>query len=261
MKAVNRLIPLPHMVVLAAVFLGSACQRHAGFSGARAWGVKPRDAGDPMEFAGRRSSHPAPEPRSAESAAALPVPNPYYRNRTPHTTSRRRQEILRKLKTITFDRIDYPGVPLGEVVRHLNEETKRLDPEKKGVNFMLLSPTATSEASVQDLVNAPAGPGDPFAPPAGAAGVRLDAADLENVTVNIDPPLSDLPLVHVLDAITKKADTLIQFAVTDYAVVIWPRTPRDADRFFRTFRSSPGAFQQGLEGVQGVPMTGVGAAQ
>ncbi len=243
----RRLITLLRIVVVAALALGAGCRSPS--SGAQTWGFKPRSAEEPMRIAGRASARPASSARDAGQASNLPVPNPYYRNRTANTTSRRRQEIVRKLKTITFEKVEYPGIPLGEVVRHLNDETRRLDPGKEGINFLLLSPTATSEAGAQGLVVAPADPADPFAPPA-AAGVRIEEAELENVLINIDPPLRDLPLIHVLDAVTRKADAGIQFAVTDYAVVIWPKMPGDADRFFRNLRSSPGAFQQGLEGVR-----------
>jgi len=249
MKAVNRLIPLFQMVLVAAAGLGAGCRSSPLSPGARAWGFKPQAVDEPARRVGRVATVPPATAETIGRESGLPVPNPYYRNWTAKTTSRRRQEIVRKLKAITLQKVEYPGIPLGEVVRHLNEETKRLDPEGKGINFMLLSPTATSEAGAQELAGAQAGPADPFGPAAGA-GVRIEEADLEDVLVNIDPPLHDLPLVHVLDAITRKADTRIQFAVTDYAVVIWPKTPRDADRFFRNFRSSPGAFQQGLEGVR-----------
>ncbi len=185
---------------------------------------------------------PAARSRQATRASALSFPNAHLRTNTVNVTSQRRQEILHKLKTIMFDKIEYREIPLGEVVRHLNERTRELDPAEKGVQFMLLSPTATSEVSLRST--------------APANGVQFEEADLENVIVDIDPPLRDLPLIYVLDAIVKKADTAIQFAVTDYAVVIWPRAPGGEDRFFRTFRASPGFFQRGLEGVQGTPLGG-----
>ena len=125
-----------------------------------------------------------------------PVPNPYFRTNTVNVTTRRRQAILHKLKTIT----------------------------------------------------------------AGEARV-IHSVDLENVVIDIDPPLRDLPLVYVLDAIAKKADSPIQFAVLDYAVVIMPKSPGQTDRFFRSFRANGDIFQQGLQGVQGVPFNGVGSSQ
>lgn len=183
---------------------------------------------------------------------ALPVPNSYLRTNAVNVASRRRQEMVRKLKTITFNEIQFDEIPLGEVMRYLKEETRKRDPEGKGLNFMLFSPAAN------DGVNMTRGPG----PATSRQGVVVQPTlDLENVIIDIDPPLRDLPLLYVLDAITRKADAPIQFAVTDYAVVAWPKTPGESDRFFRTFRGSPGIFQQGLEGVIGIPANGVGLTQ
>ena len=193
-----------------------------------------------------------------------PVPNPYFRTNTVNVTTRRRQAILYKLKTITFEEIHLDEIPLSEVIRYLNSETKRLDPDKQGVNFLLLSPAATDGVSiVVDGPNAGAVP-DPFGPaaPIAAGEARvIHSVDLENVVIDIDPPLRDLPLVYVLDAIAKKADSPIQFAVLDYAVVIMPKSPGQTDRFFRSFRANGDIFQQGLQGVQCVPFNGVGSSQ
>lgn len=197
-------------------------------------------------------------------AIRTPIPNPYFRTNIVNVTTRRRQAILHKLKTITFEEIHLDEIPLSEVVRYLNTETKRLDVDKQGVNFMLLSPAATDGVAIEFGVgNANAVP-DAFGPsapiPAGEARV-IQSVDLENVVVDIDPPLRDLPLVYALDAIAKKADSPIQFAVTDYAVIIFPKTSGQTDRFFRSFRASGDLFQQGLQGVQGVPFNGVGSSQ
>lgn len=241
----NRVKPvflIPRLLVFLAIALGTGCGAPGGYPGARAWGLKPRSPDAAITPVGRRSTRgnaPTSVPVSADPSA-LPVPNPYYRNRTANATSRRRQDIVRKLKTMTLDKVAYPGIPLGEVVRHLNEESIRLDPEGRGINFLVLSPAATSEANARDPAGAPVAPGN-----------RIEEADLENALVRLDPPLHDLSLIHALDAITKTAETSIQFAVTDYAVVIWPKTSRDPVLFQRSFRSSPGVFQQGLEGVQG----------
>lgn len=233
----------------------------------------------PGSSASRYSADLSPSAPSAPSVAAapdavpsfrgqvgLPVPNPYFRTNTVNVTSRRRQAILHKLKTITFEEVHLDEIPLPEVIRYLNAETKRLDVDKQGVNFMLLSPAASDGVSIElggANGNANAIP-DPFGPPgpvpAGQARVT-QTVDLENVVIKIDPPLRDMPLVYALDAIAKSADSPIQFAVTDYAVVIWPRTPGQTDRFFRSFRGGGDIFQQGLQNVQGVPFNSIGSSQ
>lgn len=231
--------------------------------GCRPYTPPPGSGGRPAEI--QRSAQTEPGKVSSSTARsnqsrsntrpgkrALPVPNPYLRTNTVNVASRRRQEIVHKLKSITFDEIQFDEIPLGEVIRYLKEETAKRDPGKKGLNFMVFSPAAKDGVNVRRNPN----------PGSTDQGVVVEQTlDIENVVIDIDPPLRDLPLLHVLDAIMKKADAPIQFAVTDYAVVVWQKTPGESDRISRTFRGSPGNFQQGLEGVIGIPANGVGLAQ
>ncbi len=70
------------------------------------------------------------------SRELLPVPNPYARTNLVHT-GQGRQAIMTKLDRIRLDSVKYDGVPLGEVIVILNEEAKKRDPEKRGINFLL----------------------------------------------------------------------------------------------------------------------------
>lgn len=248
----------PTLVIGAAMMAGIGCRPYTPPPGSSA-----------SKYSADRSPSGAASSDAGPAHGAevgLPVPNPYFRTNTVNVTSRRRQAILHKLKTITFEEIHLDAVPLPEVIRYLNAETKRLDVDKQGVNFMLLSPAASDGVSIQfggANGNANAIP-DPFAEagavPPGEARVT-QTVDLENVVIKIDPPLRDMPLVYALDAIAKCADSPIQFAVTDYAVVVWPKTPGQTDRFFRSFRGSGDMFQQGLQNVQGVSFTGGGVSR
>lgn len=254
--------------ILAAFVVGAAMFS----SGCRPYTPPP---GNPGAHKSARLSAPSTLPETRDSASVddapsrrvgiqTPVPNPYFRTNTVNVTSRRRQAILHKLKTITIEEIHFDEIPLPEVMRYLNAETKRLDADKQGVNFLLLSPAATDGVSVQvgggneNPVPDPFGQTEPV--PAGEALVT-QSVDLKSVVIDIDPPLRDMPLVYALDAIAKKADYPIQFAVTDYAVVVWPKSPGQTDRFFRSFRASGDLFQQGLEGVQGIPINGLGSSR
>ena len=91
----------------------------------------------------------------------VPNPNQYYRTNAeiPYMihTSKGRQRIMAKLDTIVFPEVSYDGLPLNEVVKIISDDTKKYDPDKKGLNFIVNS-------VLEDA--APAGPaGGANAPP------------------------------------------------------------------------------------------------
>jgi hypothetical protein len=125
----------------------------------------------------------------------------------PTVTNRERSAITTKLGTIRFDSVNYENMPLSEVVKILKAETIKRDPEKKGINFML---------------NPNPGP-----------------VDFDSINIRIEPPVADLRLVDVLDAIVKVADQPIRYSVEDYGVVFSPREPEARDGAEEVF-SFPG---------------------
>ena len=136
------------------------------------------------------------------------VPYPQYgRNME---TSKARQKIVDKLESTQFDSVPYDNLPLGEVVRHLIDETKKRDPEKKGINF-LVDPNSPAPSAVTARVDPVTGL--PIAP------APLEAVDIRSIQIKIDPALTNVRLVDVLDAIVKVADRPIRYSITDYAVV------------------------------------------
>jgi len=117
--------------------------------------------------------------------------------KAPPATGQGRQMIAGKLDRIRLDKIFYDGLPLGEVVKHLMDEARKRDPEKKGVNFMLTS-----------FGNADTPSSEPVEP-----------VDINSITIKIMPPLSDVRLVDALDAVVKVADRPIKYSIEDYGVV------------------------------------------
>ena len=130
---------------------------------------------------------------------------------SPPAASRGRQAIISKLESIRLDTVRYDGLPLGEVVLNLRDEVKKRDPEKKGINFMINpNPPADSAPGVPPAVGSN---GSPLpAPP-------REAVDISAIAVKINPPLSDVRLADVLDAVVKVADHPIKYSVEDYGVV------------------------------------------
>jgi hypothetical protein len=110
---------------------------------------------------------------------------------------------MNKLDTIRLESVMYDNLPLSEVVRHLADESKKRDPEKRGINFLI--------HVAQPVV----------VPQPGVSGpTAMEAVDLNSVSVRLNPPLTNVRLADVLDAIVKVADHPIKYSINDYAVVI-----------------------------------------
>jgi hypothetical protein len=118
-------------------------------------------------------------------------------------------ELEAKLKKILLPEVSFDGLPLGEVLKHLNQESMQRDPEKIGVNF-LINPN----------------------PPPGAAAVAVDPAtglptaaasaenvDVSSILIKFNLPLHHVTMKNVLDAVVEVADHPIEYSIKDYAVV------------------------------------------
>jgi type II secretory pathway component GspD/PulD (secretin)/tetratricopeptide (TPR) repeat protein len=177
----------------------------------------------------------------------LPVPNPYARTNAVHT-SPSRQAIFSKLDRIHIDSLKFEGLPLSEVIISLNDEARKRDPERRGINFLISQ-------------SADAGGGAPAAPQIGPDGNPLppaptEAVDVGGIQIKINPPLTDVRLVDALDAIVKVAEKPIKYSIEDYAIIFSLKTTElDATGrpvrplFVRSFKVDPNTFYQGLQSV------------
>jgi general secretion pathway protein D len=170
----------------------------------------------------------------------LPVPNPYGRTNIVHTGAGR-QSIISKLERIQLNDVKYDGLELNDVIRNLSEEAKKRDPDKAGINFIILADTGAA---------APSNPGaiDP-ATGLPASALPTETVDVGSVHVKINPPLSNVRLADVLDAIVKTADKPIKYSIEDYAIVFSLKTAEPTPLYTRTFRVDPNTFEQGLQSV------------
>ena len=188
------------------------------------------------------------------------MPNQYYRTNSEvpnmvHTTKGRRA-ILHKLNAIRFDEVFFDGVPLPDVVKFLSDESRKLDPERKGLNFLVNSVIRDSPR----LGAAATPPGGPPAPPLDAAGNPIPApaaaaqpVDLDTVLIRTSLPVRDVTLAQLLDILVKCADQPVRVSVEDYAVMFVANNSENPPLFTRAFRVDPNTFVQGLQGVTFVP--------
>jgi type II secretory pathway component GspD/PulD (secretin) len=172
----------------------------------------------------------------------LPVPNPYARSNNLIYTGLGRQTIMTKLDRIRLDTVKYDGLPLGEVIMNLSEESRKRDPEKRGINFLVNQNVDTGGAAAAAApVLGPDGNPLPAPPP--------EQVDMGAISIKINPPLNDIRLADVLDAIVKVADRPIKYSIEDYAIVFSLKGRDTIPLYVRTFKVDPNTFQQGLQGV------------
>jgi hypothetical protein len=167
---------------------------------------------------------------------------PAHKQKTP-TASSGLQVISNKLERIRLDTVRYDGLPLGEVVINLLEESKKRDPEKKGINFLINQNLDPGEATaIPTVILGPNGNPVP-SPPA-------ESVDVGSIAIKINPPLNDVRLVDVLDAVVKVADRPIKYSVEDYGVVFSPRGAEPGRKEEIGFTFPGGTPSQFLNAVQ-----------
>ena len=157
----------------------------------------------------------------------LPEANPYATTNTVHT-SRGRQLIYNKLDRIRLNELKFEGLPLSEVVKTLEEQSRLRDPDRRGINFIISS-------SVDIPQQAPGGGVDPVTG-LPTPGAPVELLDVSAINVRLVPGLRDVRLADALDAITKVADKPIKFSVEDYAVIFTQRLPQAEQLFTRRYR-------------------------
>ena len=177
----------------------------------------------------------------------LPVPNPYARSNNLVHTGSGRQAIISKLDRIRLDTVKYDGLPLSEVIINLSDESRKRDPDKRGINFLIPSPAITnaaSEAAPDPWTGVPK-PATPATP-----------VDLFSLPITIKPPLTNVRLVDVLDAIVKVAGQPIKYSIEDHAIVFSARPSQESPPLYiRTFKVDSNTFYQGLQPAMGAAMT------
>ncbi|MBI3849133.1 MAG: hypothetical protein HY298_02410 [Verrucomicrobia bacterium] len=166
----------------------------------------------------------ATQKTTTNSAQWPPVTaNPYTRTNLIRT-GKGRQAILSKLDQIRFDEVHFEGVPLSKVVETLAIESKNRAPDKRGVSFIINPHTDIQSTGGID-------------PTTGLPTTVVEQVDIGSVIIRINPPLQDVRLADVLDAIVKVADKPIKYSIEDYAIVFslkkGEETPPLYTRFFR----------------------------
>jgi len=142
-----------------------------------------------------------------------------------------------RLSRIVLPEFSSSGRSLNDILVSLGRQSRQLDPDGRGANFVIdrsnLNSSYTSSPTVIDTVTGLPVPSDPGDIP---------------ITV---PRLRNVSLGEILDTIVKSAPRPIQYSILDYAVV-FSSTPRNPEpRFSRRFKVDPVKFIESLESIAG----------
>jgi general secretion pathway protein D len=148
--------------------------------------------------------------------------------------------ITEKLRRIVIPRIDFEDTTVEEAIdflrlRSAELDTLELDPTKKGVNFVIRRPRATTGAAPAADAGLDAG--------ATASALPAPAADPGTLRVR-ELRVRNVPLSVALKYICDQAK--LRYKVDDFAVTLVPQTETGEDLFSRTFRVPPD-FASGLD--------------
>jgi len=100
----------------------------------------------------------------------------------------------------------------------LDEKSRKRDPEKQGINF-LINPNATQAATTTAI---DPNTGQPIQSP------PSEPLDMNSVIVRFNLPLRNVRLKDVLDAVVKVGDKPIEYSIEDYGV-IFSQSPKQSD--------------------------------
>jgi beta-lactamase regulating signal transducer with metallopeptidase domain len=130
--------------------------------------------------------------------------------------------------------VAFDGVPLSEVSRQLQEWSRVHSPEGDRVNFVMTVPVNNrTEASASSAETLP----------------------VRDITIRIDPPLRDVRMIDLLEAITQSASAPLGFTVEPYGVVFQHLSQIRPQLITRVFRVDIDKMGQGLTNLTGLEST------
>jgi beta-lactamase regulating signal transducer with metallopeptidase domain len=167
----------------------------------------------------------------------LPTGNaPNARDARPAAISPKRQAIYDKLRSTRLNEWGpLDNLPLNEVIRALSAESRRIDPETKGVNF-IISGNAVPNPGVVDPNRLP-------------IARTNEPVDLKDMVIRLGTAIKNPTLEEVLNIVVKIADKKIKYSVEDYGVLISPAGNEPTPLHTRFFHMGSNDFQRALQSM------------
>jgi hypothetical protein len=106
----------------------------------------PAPAPAPATAAAPKSSAPTAAPSGSDEAFMRRYGLVGPRSSTPQQDAAKRNRLEAKLNGMVLPEASFDALPLGEVLKILSDQARKLDPEKQGINF-LINPNPPQGAS------------------------------------------------------------------------------------------------------------------
>jgi hypothetical protein len=177
-------------------------------------------------------------------------------------TNPKREKIEAMLNEIILPEIQFDGLPLSEVVSVLSDRAVKLDPKKKGINFLINANVPSTTPPTIDPTTGLAAPSP------------VEAIDVNSIMVKFSLPLRNVSLKDTLEAVVKVAERPIEYSVEDYGVVVSAKetatpgvtfaarpVPAREPLFAATFKMDTNTFLAGLENAFGITVPKAVAGQ
>jgi general secretion pathway protein D len=144
----------------------------------------------------------------------------------------RQAAITEKLNKIIIPEINYREAVVSDVITFLSEESRRLDPDKAGVNIVL-----------SGGISAPPPAPTPTTPPTAAGGTEPQpttpsGGELEGRKITLS--LREVPLIDALKYVTTLAE--LKYRIESSAVIVLPTNAPSGEMITRSYPVNPGVF-------------------
>jgi general secretion pathway protein D len=144
----------------------------------------------------------------------------------------RQAAITDKLNKIIIPEINYREAVVSDVITFLSEESRRLDPDKAGVNIVL-----------SGGISAPPPAPTPTTPPTAAGGTEPQpttpsGGELEGRKITLS--LREVPLIDALKYVTTLAE--LKYRIESSAVIVLPTNAPSGEMITRSYPVNPGVF-------------------
>jgi len=155
----------------------------------------------------------------------------------------RQQGIVRKLNEIIVPEINYREAVVSDVITFLSDESRRLDPDKVGVNIVLGGGIAIPSTPATPPTAPPAAPAPGAPPEPGQPGGAGTANEVEGRKITLS--LRNVPLIEALKYVTTLAN--LKYRVESSAVIVLPIDAPESAMVTRIYPINPGAFRASVE--------------